>query len=123
MRKRRSIPCVLELPDHLGVRELLRGVGSAQLEQCAHEGGFSHLVERENVLRDSGLHYRVTHVGAPALLVIRKSRCPRISSQVQVVIEAIAKRLRAFLKAPVRRAYKLETPHERVLKALVQQKS
>jgi hypothetical protein len=55
VRQRRRVAGVLELAQHLGVREHLARVAAAQLEEPPQERRLVHPREQEHVTRDGGL--------------------------------------------------------------------
>lgn len=75
MSKRDRIAGILQLPQHLGIRELLCRVGCAEPEKRAHKRWFANILEGEYVLRDGGLDDGITNIGYPSRLIVRKISC------------------------------------------------
>ena len=121
MGKRDGVSRILQLAEHLGVRELLRRIRRAQPEQRTHERGLAHILEREHVLGDGWLDDGVAHIGAPSKVIAREPCRPWVSAVIEVIVKRKPECLGALRKAPVWRTDKLVPSHERVLKPLMEQ--
>ena len=114
MRERRRVARVLELTEHLRVREDLAGVLAAEPKELTHERRLVHGREELDVARDRRLDERVEDVGAPALLVAGELRRARVAAEVEEALEVPAERSAHLAEAPVGDARQLEPSGEAV---------
>jgi hypothetical protein len=68
VRKRRRIASILQLSQHLGVRQDLAGIPASQLEQAAQHCGFIDTRLQQNIARYCRLDQGVEDITSPALL-------------------------------------------------------
>ena len=103
-----GIAGVIELAEHLGVRQDLTGVGGCQLEQPLQESRLVDPCQREDVALDVRLHHRPENVVAPAVLISDQTVRLGVASEVQVVRQVVAERGGDFGERPVCYADRLE---------------
>ena len=101
VRDGRCVPCVVELAQDLAVRQLLPGIRRAEVEELAHQRGFPHLFEGDDVFRDAGLYHGIVDIAEPALLVVFERRSAGIAAEEEEVIEGVAERILAFGEFPM----------------------
>ncbi len=112
MRQRGRVSSVLQLTEHLVVREDLPGVVAAELEEATQERRLGDALHEQDVAGDGGLDEGVTDVGAPTLLVRHERRRARITTEVDVAVEVPAKGVAHLREGPLGRANELEAPRE-----------
>ena len=112
MGKRGRVARILQLAGQLLVGDDLPRVVADQPEETAQQSGLVDAGEQQQIARDGRLNDRVEHEGGPARLVFDQRRRPRISAEVDELVEAEAEGVAHLAERPVRRADRLEAPGE-----------
>ena len=83
----RGVSRIVELAQDLAIRQLLSGIRRTYVEELAHERGFPHFFEGDDVFRDAGLNHGIVEVIEPALLVAFERRAPWITAEEKEFVE------------------------------------
>ena len=90
--KRRGVPGLLQLAQHLVVGQDLAGILGAQLHQAAHQRGLLYPAECDDIPLDAGRDDGSLDGGTPGFQVADLFRHPRIPAEEKVLFEAETKR-------------------------------
>ena len=116
-----GIAGILQLSEHLCVRQLLRRIGCARAEDGAHERRLANVLQGKHVLRDGGLDDGIAHIGQPARLVVLEASGAGVAAEVQVVVKRESEGVAAFGQAPMGRLGELVAAHAGILQPPMQQ--
>src|SRR5436309_2808181 len=101
MCQRRCIACVLQLPQHFGIRKYLSRITASELKQSSQQGRLVHTRKQEHVARDRGLDQRIQDIPGPAFLVTHERSGPGIAPEENILIEREAERQPHLRERPV----------------------
>lgn len=110
MGQRSGIPCILELAEHLGVREYLSGVIACQLEQPPQQCRLVHPREEQHIPSNRCLDKGIEDVARPALRISNQWGSAGVAAVEQVRVEIPAKAGTHLREGPVGKVENLESP-------------
>jgi hypothetical protein len=113
---------LLELPEHLRVREDLPGVAAPQLEEPPEERWLVHPRQQEDVAGDGGLDERVADEAGPPLGVPDQGCGPRIAAEKQVLLQREAEGRPHLAEGPVGDVQHLEAARQALCQATLDEK-
>ena len=96
VRDGRRVAPVVELAEQLAVRDLLGGVGGAQIEQSPQERRVADLLHGDDVVVNAGVYDGVLQVGEPAVPLAAQRRRAGVAAEEQEVVQRVAERLAAL---------------------------
>jgi len=103
---------LVQLPEHLVVREDLSGILRPEAEQLLEEEGLVHPLQRENVAFDVGLDHGPEYEAPPPGLIANEGRRTRVAAEVEVAVEIEVEGRRHLGERPVGELQDLVAPSQ-----------
>ena len=116
-RQRGRVSGLLQLAQHLVVRQHLAGIPGGQLHQAAHERRLVHPGQGDDVPLDGGRDDRIENSPSPDFQVAGHGCRAGVAAEEQVFVDAEAKRGRHLGEGPVAGMHWHETAHDGLVAA------